>query len=78
MVDAIRTTGNFAAHPTKSTASGEIIDVEPGEAELSIEVLEMLFDHWYLLPAEVHVRIGAINEKLTMAGKPIIRLPPRT
>jgi hypothetical protein len=32
-LDAIRTIGNFAAHPIKSTSSGEIVDVEPGEAE---------------------------------------------
>lgn len=32
-VDAIRNIGNFAAHPLKDTHSGEIVDVEPGEAE---------------------------------------------
>jgi hypothetical protein len=32
-VDAIRNYGNFAAHPEKDTNTGEIIDVEPGEAE---------------------------------------------
>ena len=32
-IDAVRATGNFAAHPIKSTNTGEVIDVEPGEAE---------------------------------------------
>ena len=32
-VDAIRNVGNFAAHPLKDTSTGEIVDVEPGEAE---------------------------------------------
>lgn len=30
-VDAVRNIGNFAAHVTKSTNTGEIVDVEPGE-----------------------------------------------
>ncbi len=32
-VDAIRTVGNFAAHPLKSKSTGEIVEVEEGEAE---------------------------------------------
>ena len=43
-LDAVRNIGNVAAHPTKSEASGEIIDVEPGEAEWNLDVLESLFD----------------------------------
>jgi hypothetical protein len=39
----IRNIGNFAAHP-HSTPGGEIIDVEPLEAEANMEVLELLFD----------------------------------
>jgi hypothetical protein len=38
-VDAIRNIGNFAAHPLKSTASGEVLPVEPGEAEAAEPVL---------------------------------------
>ena len=30
-IDAVRHVGNFAAHPLKSTNSGEILDVEPGK-----------------------------------------------
>ncbi|MGD1215392.1 MAG: DUF4145 domain-containing protein [Terriglobales bacterium] len=45
-IDAIRQYGNFAAHPIKSTNSREIIDVEPGEAEWSLDVLVQLFDHF--------------------------------
>src|SRR5947209_4378540 len=32
-LDAVRNTGNFAAHPIKSKSTGEILPVEPGEAE---------------------------------------------
>jgi hypothetical protein len=33
MSHTVRTIGNFAAHPIKSTSTGTIVDVEPGEAE---------------------------------------------
>src|SRR5690606_22414791 len=42
-IDAIRNIGNFAAHPIKSTASGEVTEVEPGEAEWNLDVLDGLF-----------------------------------
>ena len=41
-LDAVRNIGNFAAHPIKSTASGEVLEVAPGEAEWNLDVLEAL------------------------------------
>lgn len=41
-VDAIRNIGNFAAHPLKSTSTGEIVEVETGEVEWIIEILKLL------------------------------------
>ena len=35
-LDAVREIGNFAAHPTKSTNTGEVIEVEPGEADWNL------------------------------------------
>jgi Domain of unknown function (DUF4145) len=49
-IDAIRNIGNFAAHPTKSQHTIEIFDVEPGEAEWSLDVLEGLFDFYFVPP----------------------------
>ncbi len=69
-LDAIRVTGNFAAHPIKSTNTGEIVDVEPGEAEWSLDVLESLFDFYFVQPAILKAKKDAINKKLTDAGKP--------
>ena len=46
-VDAIRNIGNFAAHPLKDMTTGIIANVEPGEAEWSLDVLEALFDFVY-------------------------------
>lgn len=68
-VDAIRNIGNFAAHPLKSTNSSEILDVEPGEAEWLLEVLEQLFDFYFVQPARLKAKRAALNKKLAEAGK---------
>lgn len=72
-IDAIRNIGNFAAHPQKSTATGEIIDVEPGEAEWMLDVLEMLFDFYFVQPALAKAKRDALNQKLQEAGKPAMK-----
>lgn len=69
-IDAIRNIGNFAAHPLKSTRTGEIIDVEPGEAEWLIEVLEALFEFAFVQPTKHEERRKRLNDKLHDAGKP--------
>lgn len=69
-VDAIRNVGNFAAHPLKDTNTGEIIDVEPGEAEWLLEVLEALFDFTFVQPVRLEERKKKLNDKLAAAGKP--------
>jgi len=70
IVDAVRNVGNFAAHPTKSKQTGEIIDVEPGEAELNLDVIEALFDFYFVNPARIAKKKADINKKLQDAGKP--------
>jgi len=70
IVDAVRNVGNFAAHPTKSKQTGEIIDVEDGEAELNLDVIEALFDFYFVNPALIAKKKAAINQKLQDAGKP--------
>ena len=69
-LDAIRNIGNFAAHPIKSKASGEIIDVEPGEAEWNLDVLEALFDFYFVQPELLKKKRAALDAKLAEAGKP--------
>lgn len=59
---AIRMIGNFAAHPMTSTNTGEVVDVEPGEAEFLLSVLEELLDYYFVRPARRH----AINAKRWM------------
>lgn len=72
-IDAIRIIGNFAAHPSKSEQTGLIVDVEPGEAEWNLEVLEDLFDHIFVKEAKRKKRIGNVNQKLKEAGKPPLK-----
>jgi hypothetical protein len=72
-VDAVRNIGNFAAHPLKSTRSGEILDVEPGEAEWLIGTLEALFDFAFVQSERLKRRREQLNQKLGEAGKPPIK-----
>lgn len=69
-IDHIRNIGNFAAHPIKSKNSGEVVAVELGEAEWNLDVLEELFDHYYVKPEKIRAKRAALNAKLADAGKP--------
>lgn len=46
----LRRIANFGAHPKKSTNSTEIVDVEPGEAEVILEVILDFFDIVFVKP----------------------------
>lgn len=72
-LDAIRVIGNFAAHPAKSQSTGLVIDVEVGEAEWNLDVLDSLFDYYYVRPALERKKRDALNQKLSDAGKPQLK-----
>jgi hypothetical protein len=69
-LDAVRNIGNFAAHPNKSTSTGEILSVEPGETEWCLDVLESLFDHYFVQPAIIEKKRSELNKKLLDSGRP--------
>jgi hypothetical protein len=69
-IDGVRNIGNFAAHPIKSTNTGEIIEVEPGEAEWLLDTLEGLFDFYFVQPEILKRKRAALNAKLAEAKKP--------
>jgi len=69
VIDAIRNVGNFAAHPVKSQKTGEILPVEPQEAEWNLDVLEALFDFYFVQPSMVKKKRTALDNKLGEAGK---------
>jgi hypothetical protein len=72
-LDAVRQLGNLAAHPMKSTHTGEIQDVDPGEAEWLLDVMESLFDFYFVGPAKAQAKRDALNEKLAEVNKPPLR-----
>lgn len=69
-IDAVRNIGNFAAHPTKSKSTGAILPVELGEAEWNLDVIELLFDFYFVQPERIKLRRDDLNKKLNDAGKP--------
>lgn len=72
-LDVVRVIGNFAAHPLKSQATGIILDVEVGEADWNLDVLDTLFDYYYLRPELERKKREALNQKLKEAGKPPLK-----
>lgn len=72
-LDAVRQIGNFAAHEQKSTATGMVLDVEPGEAEWNLDILDSLFDFYYVKPEIERKKRAEMNKKLQEAGKPKLK-----
>jgi hypothetical protein len=72
-IDTVRNIGNFATHPTKAKYTGEIVDVEPGEAEGILSVLEGLCDFYFVSPAKSKKRKEELNNKLKKFGKPPLK-----
>lgn len=69
-IDGIRNFGAFGVHPLKDIATGSIIDVEPAEAEWTLEILKLLLDHYIIRPAESKKMKDQLNSKLKAASKP--------
>lgn len=68
-LDAVKEIGNFAAHPGSDIKTGEIVDVDDGEAEWSLEILEMFFEHVYARPQRDEARLQKLHKKLVAAGR---------
>ncbi len=45
-IDQVRSIGNIGAHMEADV--NQIIDIDPGEASVLIELVEMLFEEWYI------------------------------
>lgn len=72
-LDAIRQIGNFSAHPIKSQNTGEIVNVENGEAEWCLTILQTLFDFCYVQPKISEDKLEKLNKKLEECGKPPLK-----
>ena len=68
-LDYVRVIGKFAAHPEKSKATGEIVDIEPGEAEWNLDILDSLFDRYYARPARDKRMRDEFDKRLMGMGK---------
>jgi hypothetical protein len=61
----LRKIGNIAAHPMKSGSTGEIYDVDLSEAEWSLEILETLFEYFYIVKNRLEERTRSLDKKLS-------------
>lgn len=68
-IDAVRHFGYFATHPITEVTNLQVIDVDPEEAEWCLEIIEALFDHYYVAPARARERLEQLNQKLAQAGR---------
>ena len=69
LIDATRQIGNMSAHAWQNQVTGEIIDVEPEEAELCLSVLYLMFDYHFVQPLRARKIVEQTNAKLEAAGK---------
>jgi len=71
-IDSVRGVGNIGAHMEKDIDL--IIDIDPGEAQVLIELIETLFDEWYVARDTREKRfagIKALGEEKKAARKPL-------
>lgn len=57
-IDQIRSVGNIGAHMERDI--DQIVPVDPGEAQTLIELVEMLFEEWYVARAKRQERLASI------------------
>jgi len=75
-IDVVRKVGNIGAHMEKDI--NVIVEVEPGEAEQLIALIEMLMKEWYIARNERQVRLEEIKKiavKKEEAKKPAAEAP---
>ena len=65
----LREIGNFAAHPIESEHTGEIMPVGPGEAEWALEVVDGLFDYYFVAPGKDEARRREFDGRAADAGR---------
>ncbi len=74
-LDMVRQVGDFAARPAKAKEPGMVSSAEPGEAEWNLDVLEALFDFYYVRPSLEAGKRARLENKLKQAGKPPVGQP---
>ena len=62
VLDIPREIGNVGTHPMKNLETGMIADVEPWEAEWCLEVIEALYEHYFVAPARNEERLQRLRQ----------------
>ena len=62
ILDVPRRIGNVATHPMKNDNTGIIAGVEPWEAEWCLEVIEAMYDHYFVAPARNRERLQRMGQ----------------
>jgi hypothetical protein len=75
LLDAVRHCGNLAAHPELNASTGEIIEVEAGEADWCLDILDTLFDFYFVQPAKIAERTVRLQNKLDAKKSPAKKRP---
>ena len=57
-IDHVRSIGNIGAHMEKDV--NLVIEIDPGEAQALIELIEMLFAEWYVARKAREERLSAV------------------
>jgi hypothetical protein len=58
-IDHVRSVGNIGAHMEADVDL--IVDIEPGEAQMLIELIETLFDEWYIAQRKREQRFAGVK-----------------
>lgn len=59
-IDAVRSVGNIGAHMERDI--DVIVPVDPDEAQLLIELIELLFEEWYVARNKREHRLSAVRQ----------------
>lgn len=69
-LNTLRQMGNFAAHEQRDKGTGVVLPIERHEAEFALDVVERLFDEYFVAPAKVAAAKAKFNAaKMGPAGK---------
>jgi len=74
-IDAVRKVGNIGAHMEKDIDL--IVDVDPGEAQSLIELLEMLFEEWYVARHKRQERLAKVMAVAAEKAAVLIEAKPK-
>lgn len=66
----VRKVGNLGAHETKNDHTGEVVDATKEEAEWLIEVLEGLFEHYFVEPEREKKRREKFDSRMQTSKEP--------